>query len=107
MAIDLKNLNHNQLKELINKAQQRQDDLRKDKAAKLRDKVEAMIKAEGFTLEDVYPRLGRRTRRTGTVKPKYRNPENPAMTWSGRGKRPRWFSAALAAGKKERDLLIK
>lgn len=107
MAIDLKNLNHNQLKELINKAQQRQDDLRKDKAAKLRDKVEAMIKAEGFTLEDVYPRLGRRTRRTGTVKPKYRNPENPAMTWSGRGKRPRWFNAALAAGKKERDLLIK
>lgn len=107
MAIDLKNLNHNQLKELINKAQQRQDDLRKDKAAKLRDKVEAMIKAEGFTLEDVYPRLGRRTRRTGTVKPKYRNPENPTMTWSGRGKRPRWFSAALAAGKKERDLLIK
>ncbi|GAP65127.1 DNA-binding protein H-NS [Mizugakiibacter sediminis] len=107
MAIDLKNLNHNQLKELISKAQQRQDDLRKEKAAKLRDKIEAMIKAEGFTLEDVYPRLGRRTRRTGTVKPKYRNPENPAMTWSGRGKRPRWFSAALAAGKKERDLLIK
>lgn len=107
MAIDLKNLNHNQLKELINKAQQRQDDLRKGKAAKLREKVEAMIKAEGFTLEDVYPRLGRRTRRTGTVKPKYRNPENPAMTWSGRGKRPRWFNAALAAGKKERDLLIK
>lgn len=107
MAIDLKNLNHNQLKELISKAQQRQDDLRKDKAAKLREKIEALIKAEGFALEDVYPRAGRRARRTGTVKPKYRNPENPSMTWSGRGKRPRWFNAALAAGKKEKDLLIK
>jgi DNA-binding protein H-NS len=29
------------------------------------------------------------------VAPKYRNPENPAQTWSGRGKRPLWFSEAL------------
>ena len=40
------------------------------------------------------------------VFPKYRNPAEPAQTWSGRGKRPRWFNAALAAGKKEKDLLI-
>ena len=40
------------------------------------------------------------------VKPKYRNPANKSETWTGRGKRPRWFNAALAAGKKEKDLLI-
>lgn len=28
-------------------------------------------------------------------------------TWSGVGKRPNWFKAALAAGKKEEELLVK
>ena len=28
-------------------------------------------------------------------------------TWSGRGKRPRWFEAALSAGKTPEDLLIR
>ncbi len=40
------------------------------------------------------------------VKPKYRNPADASQTWTGRGKRPRWYSAALASGKKEKDLLI-
>jgi DNA-binding protein H-NS len=31
--------------------------------------------------------------------PKFRNPENPAETWSGKGKRPSWVEAALAKGK--------
>jgi DNA-binding protein H-NS len=29
---------------------------------------------------------------------KYRNPESPSETWSGRGKQPRWLVAALKAG---------
>ena len=34
------------------------------------------------------------------VLPKYRNPNDPAETWSGRGKQPRWLVAQLRAGKK-------
>jgi DNA-binding protein H-NS len=30
--------------------------------------------------------------------PRYRNPQNSAETWSGRGKRPRWVEIALARG---------
>jgi len=37
------------------------------------------------------------------VEPKYRNPENPAETWAGRGLRPRWLTAAIKAGKKLED----
>jgi DNA-binding protein H-NS len=40
------------------------------------------------------------------VYPKYRNPERPYETWSGRGKQPRWVSAQLSSGKKVGDLLI-
>jgi|SRR5215471_5638421 len=36
----------------------------------------------------------------GAVPPKYRNPDNPAETWAGRGLKPRWLAAALKQGKK-------
>ena len=106
MAIDLKSLNASQLDELIRKASARKGDLGKERAVKVRAKVEALIKAEGFTFADLYGTRGRRGKRA-PVPPKYRNPADSAMTWSGRGKRPRWFNDALKAGKKERDLLIK
>jgi DNA-binding protein H-NS len=107
MAIDIKNLNHTQLNDLISKAQSRQNELKKEKVGKLREKVHALLKAEGYTFEDVFggARAGKR-RSTGSVAPKYRNPADPEQTWSGRGKRPRWFNDALKAGKKEKDLAV-
>lgn len=108
MAIDLKSLNHNQLSDLISRARARQEELVKEKASKLREKINALVKAEGFGLDEVLGRggAGGRGKARGKVKPKYRNPADPSQTWSGRGKRPRWFNAALSAGKKEKDLLI-
>ena len=40
------------------------------------------------------------------VHPKYRNPERPSETWSGRGKQPHWVGAQLRSGKRVDDLLI-
>jgi DNA-binding protein H-NS len=41
------------------------------------------------------------------VLPKYKNPKNPAETWSGRGKQPHWVQAELKAGKKLVHFLIR
>jgi DNA-binding protein H-NS len=40
------------------------------------------------------------------VFPKYRNPNEPSETWSGRGKQPRWLAAALKTGHKIEDFVI-
>ena len=40
------------------------------------------------------------------VAPKYRNPQNSAETWAGRGLKPRWLAAAIKSGKKAEDFLI-
>ena len=106
MAIDLKSLTFSQLADLIVRATARQKELGREKTAKLRDKIHAMVKAEGLGLDEVLGRTGGRGKARAKVKPKYRNPADPNATWSGRGKRPRWYNAALAAGKKEKDLLI-
>jgi DNA-binding protein H-NS len=42
----------------------------------------------------------------GPVAAKYRNSENPAETWAGRGLKPRWLAAALKSGKKIEDFAI-
>jgi hypothetical protein len=39
-----------------------------------------------------------------SVPVKYRNPSNPILTWSGRGKRPAWVNEALASGMTLEDL---
>jgi DNA-binding protein H-NS len=40
----------------------------------------------------------RERRQYPRVLPKYRNPNEPSETWSGRGKTPRWLTAALKTG---------
>ena len=50
--------------------------------------------------------LGAKPRRSGTVAPKYANPTDPTMTWTGRGRKPRWVQENLESGKQMDDLLI-
>jgi DNA-binding protein H-NS len=38
---------------------------------------------------------------------KYRNPNDPKETWTGRGKQPRWLAAQLRSGKKLDQFLIR
>jgi DNA-binding protein H-NS len=52
------------------------------------------------------PGPARASTRGSTVAPKYRNPDNPAETWAGRGLKPRWLAAALKAGKKLENFAI-
>jgi len=40
------------------------------------------------------------------VAAKYRNPDNPSETWSGRGHTPKWLSEKMAAGGSKEDFLI-
>lgn len=37
---------------------------------------------------------------------KFANPANEADTWTGRGRKPKWFLEAIAAGRTEEELAI-
>lgn len=41
------------------------------------------------------------------VLPKYQNPSAPSETWSGRGKTPRWLTAALKTGHSIEEFAIR
>jgi DNA-binding protein H-NS len=60
------------------------------------------LQSNGISSESV-----RRERRPyPQVLPKYRNPAEPAETWAGRGKQPRWVTEQLRSGKKLDDFRI-
>ncbi len=68
--------------------------------------LEAHARQLGFSLSELTGIEVSVKRQRAPAVEKYRNPENHADTWSGRGRKPRWFDAALAAGKAPEDLAI-
>jgi DNA-binding protein H-NS len=110
MAINLKRLTSKQLDQLAAQVEEHKRDRQRVSVEALRKKILALIQAEGMTLEGVLG-TGFAGRQAKAVKrpvaQKYRNPAHPAETWSGRGRQPRWYAAALKAGKSQRSLLIK
>ena len=48
----------------------------------------------------------RERRKYPRVFAKYRNPNEPSETWSGRGKQPRWLTAALNTGRTIDEFVI-
>jgi DNA-binding protein H-NS len=60
--------------------------------------LEEHAKALGFSLAELTGKKVRKSR-AGTGQAKYRHPEVPDVTWSGLGRRPAWFTAALEVGK--------
>ncbi len=70
---------------------------RQKEAARL--ELEELAKARGYSLSELAAIPVRRGRTSATLSAaKYRHPENPEQTWSGRGRRPAWVKAVLDAG---------
>ena len=73
-------------------------------AKELQDAVQRIAKKHGLTVNEV---LGKKRKyRKSPVPPKYRNPNDPSQTWSGRGRKPGWFGEALDKGKSAKSMEI-
>ncbi len=102
--MDLNSLSLKELKDLqaqVTKAIASYEDRKKREAlAELEEKAREM----GFSLAELTG-VAPVGRKRAPAAAKYANPANQSDTWSGRGRKPRWFEAALAAGKSPEDLL--
>jgi DNA-binding protein H-NS len=117
MSIDLSKLSTRELDALIAKAKKRKATLGKRKPiATVRGKLTQLAKAEGYTIAELFgakdvaatPRAksAQPGRKLGKVAPKYRNPDNAAQTWSGRGMQPKWLAEQVRRGRSPADFLI-
>lgn len=72
--------------------------------AEARTKLEAIAKEMGYSLADLNGVELKKTRAPAMAK--YRHPENAALTWSGRGRKPQWFADHINAGKDPSALAV-
>ena len=69
-------------------------------------RVRQLMSEHGLTVADLAAKAADKAAKTGKkVQPKYRDPVS-GSTWSGRGLKPKWLQAALAAGKSVTDFAI-
>ena len=94
--INLDDMPLDELKKLqkdVNKAVDSFEDRRKQDA---RAAVEAKAKEMGFSLAEL---TGGSPKKSRVPQPaKFRHPENPSLTWSGRGRQPGWIKKAAESG---------
>jgi DNA-binding protein H-NS len=103
----LDELNLQQLTKVAEAIRAEIDKKREEEKALLREEL-----LEKASLLRVDPRelLRSRKGRGGTrveVKPKYRDKRDPTLTWSGRGRIPRWLQERIKAGEDKDDYLIR
>jgi DNA-binding protein H-NS len=102
--IDLNSMSLEYLKKLqkdVNKAVDGyQDKQRKEALAA----AEAAAREMGYTLAELTGLPGKKAK--SVLPPKYRHPENPEQTWTGRGRQPQWMKDALANGHAKDEFLI-
>jgi len=117
--VDVEGLSEGELRELIERAQKALDRIVAKRARRTLKEARRLAAEVGF--EATFAKPGRGEGRSGRkasdtkaaapstrakVAPKYRNPDNPAETWTGRGRQPRWVQAALTGGRSLSDFAI-
>ncbi|SDO02254.1 DNA-binding protein H-NS [Lutimaribacter pacificus] len=100
--IDLDSLSLDELRTLQKQVARAIDNYKERQRQKALSELEAKAQEMGFSLNDLVG--GKKSKRMGI--PKYRNPDDPAITWTGKGRRPEWVKEALKKGKSLDDLLI-
>lgn len=101
---EIEKMSHTELAQLAVRIERLKIEKREAERAILREKITALAREYGF---DVRELVGSPRGRNGSVAPKYRDPQNPANTWTGRGRMPRWMAAAIKGRKaKKEDFLI-
>ncbi|WP_199258266.1 H-NS histone family protein [Paracoccus binzhouensis] len=99
---DLDTLSLAELKQLRRNVERAIDGYEARRMAEAKAKAEDAAKEYGFSLAELVVAAAARPAPAA----KYRHPENPALTWSGRGRKPGWIADALAAGKPLEDFAI-
>lgn len=112
MSIDLKDLSPKELQKLAKDVAKAIAAAEARKRKDARAAMEKVAKDFGVSVEDILgakkpkPAPKKRGPKLKKSRPKYRNPEDPTQTWTGKGRRPQWYIDAVDAGKSDADLLV-
>lgn len=103
---DYQNLSADELQAVISNAEK----ALKSKLVNKRKEVVAQIRELAASIDiivDIQEPAEKKSTRKGTKAAiKYRHPENPELTWTGRGVMPKWMRALLEAGRTREEFHV-
>jgi DNA-binding protein H-NS len=96
---DLDALSMDELTALAADVQKAIASVEKRRRQEARQAMEKVARDYGMSLSDVLGNApAARKAASGGAPAKYRNPDDASQTWSGRGRQPGWYKAAIAGG---------
>lgn len=105
MAVNLANYSLADLQQLIVDAESALEKRQREQRAEVVAQMRKLAASVGIDFEIVAGESRKRGARSAAAA-KYRNPADPSQTWNGRGPKPKWFNAALEAGKTLEQLAV-
>lgn len=104
--VDISDLSLDELKALHKNVEKAIRDYEKLQRKKALAAAEAKVKEMGFTLSELLSDSTKSSPKRKINPPKYQHPENPEITWTGKGRRPAWVNQVIESGQSIDDLLI-
>mgnify|MGYP003339212330 CR=1 FL=1 len=105
MTVNLNKMSIAELNKLISSAQ-----AALAKKQEVAEKVRKLAQDNGLDISDLMAsdksKKAKAKKTRGKVAPKYKNPDNSAEIWTGRGRQPLWLASAIKNGKTLDELLI-
>lgn len=103
-AVNLDKLSLKDLQDLENRVKKAIAGAKAREQEEFKADVMALAVKRGIMLTEVFG--GGKGGKGGKVAVKYRNRDNPAETWTGRGRQPKWLAAAIKKGAKLADFAL-
>lgn len=101
---DLEKLSLEELKSLKKDVEKAIASFKGRQRAEALKEMQAVAARHGMSVDEIIGGKGQKAKSKSKAPPRYRNPADPAQTWSGRGRQPAWFKAAIAKGKKPENM---
>ncbi|WP_370402344.1 H-NS family nucleoid-associated regulatory protein [Sulfitobacter sp. JB4-11] len=110
MAQDLKTMSAKELEKLLTEVKKALQNAQARDRRKARKAAERAAAEFGFSLDDLSedaPKQRRKSKKAVVKsKPKFANPADKKMTWTGKGRQPNWYRAAVEKGVSPDDMKI-
>lgn len=106
MTIDLSQMTRKDLLQLEHDVSAALKDAEARELSEARKAIELTAAEYGYSVDELLGKASKTSDKKGKAVAKYRNPENPAETWTGRGRKPHWLHEALTKGFDIADLEI-
>ena len=104
-TIDLDKMDLQELRDLRKKLDKTIENYETRKRQDALAAAENAAKENGFSLSELMGEKKGRAARSANP-PKFRHPENPEQTWTGKGRQPGWIKQALDGGASLEDFRI-